>query len=230
MPSLDYEKEKDEFIDFYNRNNSFHKKACYFIRALLNSLLTDSYDIDAITSRIKDRDACLDKFNLKYRANLEIKKIPYSIKDQISDLLGARVVCLYEDDIHDISDTLSKNFCVLSVMDKISLVESTDDQFGYKDLHIDCKLHGVRNKLPGYRKYSDLKFEIQIRSIIQDAWSVLDHKIKYKNNISSMLKRRINRLAALFEIADAEFINVRKEIKIHEEKAQEKVEIGRAHV
>jgi hypothetical protein len=38
-----------------------------------------------------------------------------------------------------------------------------------------------------------------------------------------MLKRRINRLAALFEIADAEFLNVRNEIKIHEEKAQEKV-------
>lgn len=182
MPSLDYEKEKGEFTDFYNRNNLFHKKACYFIRGRLNSLFTDSYDIDAITSRIKDREACLEKFNLKYRSNLEIRNVPYTIKNYIYDLLGARVVCLYEDDIHYISDTLSKNFCVLNIIDKISLIESTDDQFGYNDLHIDCTLHDENKSFLGYRKHSDLKFEIQIRSIIQDAWSVLDHKIKYKKN------------------------------------------------
>jgi putative GTP pyrophosphokinase len=44
-----------------------------------------------------------------------------------------------------------------------------------------------------------------MRTIIQDSWSVLDHKIKYKKAIPGQLKRRINVLSALFELADREF-------------------------
>jgi hypothetical protein len=45
--------------------------------------------------------------------------------------------------------------------------------------------------------------------LIQDAWSVLDHKIKYKKSIPNNLKRRINVLSALFELADREFKEIR---------------------
>jgi putative GTP pyrophosphokinase len=45
--------------------------------------------------------------------------------------------------------------------------------------------------------------------LIQDAWSVLDHKIKYKKSIPVDLKRRINVLSALFELADREFKEIR---------------------
>ena len=44
---------------------------------------------------------------------------------------------------------------------------------------------------------------------MQDAWAVLDHKIKYKKAIPGPLKRRINVLAALFELADREFRQIR---------------------
>jgi len=50
---------------------------------------------------------------------------------------------------------------------------------------------------------------VQIRSLIQDAWSVLDHKIKYKKSIPNDLRRRINVLSALFELADREFKEIR---------------------
>ena len=50
---------------------------------------------------------------------------------------------------------------------------------------------------------------MQIRSLIQDAWSLLDHKIKYKKSIPIDLKRRINILSALFEMADREFKEIR---------------------
>ena len=52
-------------------------------------------------------------------------------------------------------------------------------------------------------------FEVRIRTVIQDAWSVLDHKIKYKKSIPNDLKRRINILSALFELADREFKEIR---------------------
>ena len=72
-----------------------------------------------------------------------------------------------------------------------------------------------------YTKINEFRFEVQIRTIIQDAWSVLDHKLKYKKSIPGSLKRRINRLAALFEIADAEFTGIRNETNKLEQETQE---------
>lgn len=74
---------------------------------------------------------------------------------------------------------------------------------------MDLKTNIRRNKLPEYQPYSKFNFELQIRTIVQDSWSVLDHKIKYKKSIPNELKRRINVLSALFELADREFREIR---------------------
>ena len=63
------------------------------------------------------------------------------------------------------------------------------------------------------------RFELQIRTVVQDSWSTLDHKIKYKKSIPAALKRRINTLAALFELADREFRQVREETELQIEMA-----------
>jgi hypothetical protein len=53
---------------------------------------------------------------------------------------------------------------------------------------------------------------------------VLDHKIKYKKSIPAPLKRRINTLAALFELADHEFLSIRDKTCDLLEQADAKVE------
>jgi hypothetical protein len=98
---------------------------------------------------------------------------------------------------------------VIDKTDKIAQIENTEGSFGYKGLHLDLRLNATRKAMPEYIKYSAFRFEIQIRTIIQDSWSVLDHKIKYKKSIPTRLKRRINTLAALFELADREFREIR---------------------
>lgn len=75
--------------------------------------------------------------------------------------------------------------------------------------------------MPEYEQIKDFQFEVQIRTIVQDAWSVIDHKINYKRNISDKkLKRRILRLAALFELADQEFKHIKDEINLIQESAK----------
>ena len=81
-------------------------------------------------------------------------------------------------------------------------IEETESEFGYKGLHLDLKLDDERKILPEYVGFGDQQFEVQIRTIVQDAWSEVDHKLKYKKEIPSDIKRRIYRLAALFELAD----------------------------
>ena len=211
MPSLDFETEKAQFRDFHTSSHKLLEDAKDSFVALINALLihAGSIAVSKIEGRVKDREECIKKFNLKYRTNLESNSTPYAIRDYITDLIGLRVVCLYEDDIEKIENCLSEHFDVIEKTDKIAQIENTEGSFGYKGLHLDLKLNETRKALPEYLKYSEFRFEIQIRTIIQDSWSVLDHKIKYKKSIPTRLKRRINTLAALFELADREFREIR---------------------
>lgn len=211
MPSLDFETEKQSFRDYYNENHGLLDGAKNSFITLVNSLIRSSSNIalSKIEGRVKDRDECVKKFSRKYRTALETEGRDYQIIDHISDLIGIRVVCLYEDDIEKIKDLLCEHFEVIDITDKIAQIESTENSFGYKGLHLDLKLNEQRRALPEYSKFTDFGFEVQIRTIIQDSWSVLDHKIKYKKSIPNQLKRRINSLAALFEVADREFREIR---------------------
>ncbi|MEZ4599502.1 MAG: (p)ppGpp synthetase [Syntrophotaleaceae bacterium] len=205
MASLDFDLERHHFMKYYDNNRHLFEEAQNAYICAIQSLLKDSDvgEVTKIEGRVKDKEECIKKFQRKYLSKLEADEQPYEIKDYISDLVGIRIVCLYEDQIAVLSEVLKGHFKVIDVTDKISAVESTEDSFGYKGLHMDL----APSEEP--QQYSGRPFEVQIRSLIQDAWSVLDHKIKYKKSIPNDLKRRINLLSALFELADREFKEIR---------------------
>ncbi|HFB67083.1 MAG TPA: (p)ppGpp synthetase, partial [Aeromonadales bacterium] len=225
MASIDFEKEKKGFREYYDGNYQLFEEAVNSLSTLTALLLTDqdAFPTPRVTFRVKDREECINKFSRKYRKSLEESSTEYEIKDHITDIIGIRVICLYETDIELIREVLTKCFDVIEITDKTEAIESKDDVFGYKGLHLDLKLNGERSVLPEYSRISNLQFEAQIRTIVQDAWSVLDHKIKYKRNIPHPLKRRINRMAALFELADQEFVNIKSETIELESKASKVV-------
>jgi ppGpp synthetase/RelA/SpoT-type nucleotidyltranferase len=210
MSSLDFDVEKSKFRDFYESNHQLLEDAKNSFVTLIKSLTSHAkLSVSKVEGRVKDKEESIKKFNRKYRTELESTSKPYTIQDHITDLIGLRVVCLYEDDIEKIRECFEEHFDVIDITDKIAQIEKTEDSFGYKGLHLDLKLNDKRTVLPEYFMYSKFRFEVQIRTIIQDSWSVLDHKIKYKKSIPNGLKRRINILAALFELADREFREIR---------------------
>lgn len=206
MASLDFEQEKKLFRAFYASHYPAleETKDCY-IRNISRILVqTNLVEVTKIEGRIKDQEECIKKFHRKYQDNLELREHPYEIKDYLTDLIGIRIVCLYEDQVALASEALQKHFRIIDVTDKITAIESTEDLFGYKGLHMD-----LAPAIDDPEQTTDYPFEVQIRSLIQDTWSVLDHKIKYKRSIPNNLKRRINVLSALFELADREFKEIR---------------------
>jgi putative GTP pyrophosphokinase len=213
MPSLNYNEEEARFLDFYRDNLALLKSAttCYenLSRATLEPY--GEYSSLQISSRLKRKDECVRKFQRKYRTTLEQQGTAYEIRSHISDLIGLRVVCIYSDEIVEIVRLLSNEFDVLEKTDKISQIQGTENVFGYQALHMDLRLGANRIGLSEYKKFPLHNFEVQIRTIIQDSWSAVDHKIQYKKNIPIQLKRRINVLSALFELADREFLSIRNE-------------------
>ena len=225
MASMDFEKERAEFRDYYNDSSVLLHDAATFFCSLVTAVLRDtSFEIDAVTARLKDREECIAKFSRKYREKLEETTTEYEIKDWISDLIGVRVVCLYDTDIYHVQQILKQNFEIVDESDKKKTIEASESAFGYKGVHLDLKLGRGREKLSEYQRYKSLQYEVQIRTISQDAWSTLDHKIKYKKNIPVELKRRINRLAGLFELADQEFVLIRDAAKAELQKGEQLAE------
>lgn len=211
MPSLDFKLEKKLFRQFYDQHLDALEEAKETFAALARALLKQApgLQLSKIEARVKDRDECIHKFQSKYLLALESAQRPYSIQEHVTDLIGLRIVCLYEDEVQRVKKVLSEHFEVIDTTDKSASLESTEGEFGYKGLHLDLRLDAARRGLPEYAAYADVRIEVQIRTIIQDSWSVLDHQIKYKKSIPGSLKRRINTLAALFELADREFREIR---------------------
>lgn len=221
MPSLDFEAEKAAFRDYHNDNAQRLDQAKEAFLTLIGSLLAHAgMDAAAATGRIKDREESIKKFMRKYQGDLEKSGTPYEIKDHITDLVGLRLVCLYEDEIEPIGQLIREHFEVIDVTDKTAEIEGTENSFGYKGLHLDLRLAAARAAMPEYQLFAQFPFELQIRTVVQDSWSTLDHKIKYKKSIPAALKRRINTLAALFELADREFRQVREETELEIERAE----------
>ena len=211
MPSLDFEREEARFHAFHEQNLQRLQEACASFVTLITALLSASGQVDVakVEGRVKDESECIQKFTRKYRPALEESNQPYEIAPYISDLIGVRVVCLYEDELEKVAQLVRTHFEVMEVTDKVAAVEGTEASFGYKGLHLDLRLNAAQRALPEHAACAGHAFELQVRTIIQDSWSVLDHKIKYKKSIPGQLKRRINVLAALFELADREFRQIR---------------------
>jgi ppGpp synthetase/RelA/SpoT-type nucleotidyltranferase len=212
----------NEFKNYYDSNLEFYNSAL----ALFTKLIEPIVNVEYVSGRIKDYDECLSKFERKYLPGIETSNMDYKVIDFLSDFVGIRVVCPYLKDINIVRKELKKYFREVSITDKTVQIESTDDKFGYKSLHLDLKLNGKYGKKTEYVRYASIQFELQIRTIIQDAWSVLDHKIKYKKSIPQSLKRRINRLSALFEIADDEFLRINDEITSEEKRINRRLKQG----
>jgi ppGpp synthetase/RelA/SpoT-type nucleotidyltranferase len=210
IPDVRWTDARVEFKDYYAKDHILLLDACAAFQNLIRLLISNAVNPPPkVSGRVKEVDESIKKFELKYLKECESSPEAYQIRPKITDLIGLRVVCIYESDIERVAEILRKNLQVLQETDKTEALEIHENQFGYKGLHIDAKLDGGRAALPEYSRFSGFVFEVQIRSIVQDAWSEVDHRLKYKKRIPKELKRRINRLAAIFELADQEFETIR---------------------
>ncbi len=216
------EKKIEEFRVWYEKQLAFHEEAVQFYCDLIATLPK----VEKTTGRTKSYDECISKFNRKYLPYIKPEDNKFRVSDYLSDLLGVRAVCYYSEEVYEIRRSLKKYFREIEITDKSGQLEKTEDKFGYKSLHLQLMLKGGIKGIPDVEKFKKVKFELQIRTVIQDAWSTLDHEIKYKKSIPQNLKRRINRLSALFEIADDEFLNIQKEITQEERKIDSRLKKG----
>lgn len=143
---------------------------------------------------------------------LELKGAKYSTLDDVTDIVGMRVVTFYSDDVDKVAAIVNETFLVdrSNSVDKRKLHRL--DSFGYNSLHYICKLPKSVVNDPDMPLLNELRFEIQMRTALQHVWSTLDHDTAYKGggvNIPNEYKRQFNRLAGMLELIDEEFSRLR---------------------
>ncbi|WP_157492920.1 GTP pyrophosphokinase [Echinicola pacifica] len=215
-------KKVEEFENWYKDRLVHHEAARQFFCELISGIPK----VEMVRGRVKSYEECLAKFRRKYLPMIEPQEIDNGIQEYITDIIGIRAVCFYSDEVYEIRRNLKKFFKETDISDKTGQLEKTDDKFGYKSLHLQLLLKNGLKEVPGADIFKGVTIELQVRTVIQDAWSILDHKIKYKKSIPQHLKRRINRLSALFEIADDEFLSIQKGIIQEELKINKRLKKG----
>ncbi|KPH90641.1 hypothetical protein AMS57_10755 [Pseudoalteromonas undina] len=188
-------------IDYENQK----PKAVRFKLAISEQLL-DLLDKQMVTlgtpleSRIKTLNSINDKLARK-------KKAIKSITD-MDDFVGLRIIVLFRSDIRKVCEIVKSNFNVIETEDVAQRL--SDDQFGYQSTHYTVKLPQEWLSLPTLSDLSQLKAEVQIRTLAQHIWAVASHKLQYKQeqNVPVPLRRTINRVSALLETVDLEFERV----------------------
>ena len=180
------------------------------LRTLRDSLARNGILVTAVEGRVKQRQSLEGK--------LALKGDKYAVLTDITDLVGARIVTFYTDDVDRIAAMVEQLFEVdwTNSVDKRKLHQL--DSFGYNSLHYICRL-------PGY----DFRFELQLRTTLQHAWASINHDIGYKTGVEIPREylRRINRLAGILEMADDEFSRIRSEITDYRRRVQALVQNGK---
>lgn len=127
--------------------------------------------IEFIKTRIKKPDSIAVK--LKKRG---LPVTIASIRENLNDVAGVRVICAFLDDIYRVAD-------MLTAQDDVNLIQTKDyiknpKDNGYRSFHLILEV-------PVY--FSDhkenLRVEVQIRTIAMDFWASLEHQVKYKKNV-----------------------------------------------
>lgn len=148
--------------------------------------------VTAIEHRVKTEKSLTGK--------LELKGVKYKSIDDITDLVGLRVITFYTDEVDKVAVIAQRIF-------DIDWQESVDkrklhslDSFGYNSLHYICRL-----------RKGGPRFELQMRTALQHVWSTIEHDTGYKGDVKipNEYKRQFSRLAGMLELVDEEFSRLR---------------------
>jgi len=123
-----------------------------------------------------------------------------------------RIITYFEDTVNKVSHVLHEEFDV-DIEKSVNKKRLRIETFSYKHINYSAALKMNRRELTEYKRLGGKKFEIQISSMLQDAWSGIEKELGYDTGaIPDEAKRDFYRVGALLEMADIEFLKIRSEI------------------
>lgn len=162
----------------------------------------DYNPIEHIKSRMKSPKSILNKLN---KNNLDISLD--SMKENIKDIAGLRIVCSFVSDIYVIADMLRKQ-ADLKVIEYKDYIKNPKAN-GYQSLHLIMQVPVFMSD-----RVEDVFVEVQIRTIGMEFWASLEHKIyyKYDKEVPKRLKDELKEAASIVSDLDKKMESLNEEV------------------
>lgn len=163
------------------------------------NILRSQKSIHTVKSRMKEPDHLIEKIirkiddrRVKYGDDFQFT--PDNYKDEINDLIGIRVIHIFKEQWREIHEYITSTWKVIEIT---ANVREGDNVEVFKNLNIE-----VRPRASGYRSVHYLvEFyptnrrviaEIQVRTIFEEGYGEIDHRLKYSNvEIPEILKSNL---------------------------------------
>ena len=208
-------------LDEYHAKLPFYEKMKSIVTERLGACLDENKIVVAgLESRIKTEKSLTGK--------LELKGSKYQTLDDITDILGVRIITYYSDEVDVISALVEKLFDIDwdNSVDKRKMLEI--DRFGYMSLHYVCRIPERMFHDPASPQLNQIRFELQMRSTLQHVWANMYHDMGYKSDVEipAEYQRNMSRLAGMLELVDEQFSRIRKEINDYRRNVQALVASG----
>lgn len=205
--------QKNEFSIAYESLKPKYEALCKEVSSIIGFFFSENkqYKYASITYRTKDTESFLGKLD---------RKLYLEPFDEIDDFAGVRVVLYRISDIPVIESFLAEEFSVKKVENKSKQLGASE--MGYGGTHMVVSLGSNYNGAK-HRGIKKLRCEIQIRTVLQDAWSTISHSLLYKTHLSMPInmQREFNNLSSLLEIADSNFERIIRDKEVLAAEARE---------
>ena len=209
--------------EYFDNHASFEKMRDIVLAKIQELLKENGLLVTAVEARVKEEQSLAGK--------LELKGGKYSSLSDITDILGARVITFYSDEVDKIASLIEQNFEIdwENSVDKRKMLDP--DQFGYMSLHYICRIPKSLYFDEAHPEINQFRFEIQMRTALQHVWATAYHDTGYKSDVEVPREyiRALSRLAGVLEIADQQFSQIVVELAEYRRKVKTLVKDGNFH-
>ncbi|HSQ33326.1 MAG TPA: RelA/SpoT domain-containing protein, partial [Peptostreptococcaceae bacterium] len=230
--NIDLKDLNEIYIDYNNYKANYETQA-----ELIANILRGNQYVHSVKTRAKDSEHLIEKIIRKTPERREKygKDFKFTVdnyRDEITDLLGIRVIHLFKEDWEKIHDFVTRMWNVNEI---VANVREGDITKKFEELGIT-----VRSRISGYRSVhyiiesyptnQKIIAEVQVRTIFEEGYGEIDHQLRYSHDeipevlqLNLLLLNRIagssDEMASLINVLNKSFEDIKED---YEEKLNDK--------
>ena len=195
----------NELEKIYN-DYSMYRKSYETQANLIANILREHKKVHSVKARVKDENHLIEKIirktedrRRKYGQDFNFTVENY--KDEITDLVGIRVIHIFKEDWEEIHNFITK---IWNVNEIVANIRKGDNTKTFEDLGIEVcsRLSGYRSVhylVESYPTTEKVITEVQVRTIFEEGYGEIDHQLRYSlSEIPEILEQNLmllNRIA-----------------------------------